>query len=501
MTPVRRLFAIDARSLAIFRMALAAWIVMQVGLRLPDVGALLSDAGAIPRASVLAHTPPALSIWSLYLVAESPAAQTALAAVQIACAVFLFFGWRTRLMAFASWLFLVSLEARNPLACSGYDALAQLLAFWAMFVPMGAALSVDRALSNEPAEREVFSVGTIALLMQVALLYVFAGLHKYQSPVWRDGTAMATAFLTPEFVNGPGHLLAAAPGLLTAMTHAVVYFEVLGPIALFSPVYHVPLRALVTLAFVVLQVGFGMCLAVTLFPFISTAGILAFVPPEFWTRFPRLEGMIERVVTAPAHLFGRLGRSAPSWGLTRWERGLVAFLTLYVAVWNTATLKPRFLAQTSRRAVPLEGRGYRPPHWICWLGLSLRLNQAMTMFTEPDGAAEWNEVRVRNASGTTTWYIDDSRISNVRPPPERQFTLRSLRWGNFWTVLPAYTWAHTHTGAYLCRRLRREFPDVKQVELTLFRAHQKVPGDPTSKIVRFIVFSHLCAVEDGELEP
>lgn len=498
MTPVRRLFAIDTRSLALFRMALAAWIVLQVSLRLPDLPALLADGGAIPRATVLAHTPPPLSIWSVYLIAESPLAQAILACAQLACAVLLFFGWRTRLMAFASWLFLVSLEARNPLTCSGYDALAQLLAFWAMFVPMGAALSVDRALSDEPRETSVFSAGSIALLAQVALLYVFAGLHKYQSPAWQNGTAMITAFSTPEYVNGLGRFIRLSPALLTALTYAVVYFEVLGPLALFSPVLHVPLRAVVTLAFVVMQVGFGACLAVTLFPFISIAGMAAFVPPEFWSRFPWFERALERVATAPAQLVSRFGHSRPAWGLARWERGLIAALTLYVALWNLATLDPRFLVATSRRAVPLAGRGYRPPHWVCWLGLSLRLNQAMTMFTEVDGAAEWNEVRVRTATGTTTWYIDGGHITREKPPQERQFTMRSLRWGNFWTVIPAYPWAHTHTGAYLCRRLRAEHPDVRHLELTVYRTHQRAPGAP---LKRFGVFGHLCAVEDGELEP
>ena len=502
MTPARRLFAIDLRSLAVFRMGLAAWILADLLLRAPDVASLLSDGGLLPGPTVLAHSPPALTLWSLYFCGASPLAQGCVMAAQAVAAVLLFVGFRTRLMTFLSWLFLVSLDARNPLVIGGWDTLAELMTFWGMFVPLGATLSVDGA-GRELDEPREFSTGTIAMLSQVVLLYVFAGLHKHQAPAWRDGTAVLNALGTPELAHAPGALLAGYPRLIGALTHAVVYFEVLGPLALFSPVFHVPLRLAATLGFVFLQVGFGACLAVSLFPFISTTVMTLFIPTELWDRYPWLERRLAAPFAWPARALARWRAREPRWQLVRWERGLVALLVLYVAVWNLATLDRRFLENTGRRTIPLEGRGYRPPHPICWLGLSLKLNQAMTMFLGPDGSTEWHEVHLKFSDGSKSdLFLDGARLVATPPDPSRQFGLAGARFGNFWAVLPGYPWAHTHVGAYLCRTWRAEHPgEPRLVELTLYRVHQQVSGDPRSAIRRWPVFGHLCAVEDGELEP
>src|SRR5205085_1218693 len=115
-----------------------------------------------------------------------------------------------------SWLFLVSLHARNPMVLDAGDALLASFVFWAMFLPLGAAFSVDRALdpSREPPPRRVFSAATVAVLLQVAILYWFTAALK-TGPEWRsEGSAVYYALRTPYFVQPFGRLLLRFPALL-----------------------------------------------------------------------------------------------------------------------------------------------------------------------------------------------------------------------------------------------------------------------------------------------
>ena len=50
----------------------------------------------------------------------------------------LIFGVRTRFAALASWFMLVSVQTRNPVILQGGDVYLRLLAFIAIFLPIGA---------------------------------------------------------------------------------------------------------------------------------------------------------------------------------------------------------------------------------------------------------------------------------------------------------------------------------------------------------------------------
>ena len=68
-TPVRDLFGIDTRSLAVFRIALALAILADLLIRAPDLGALYTEEGVLPRAllddQVRARAPALVPILNL----------------------------------------------------------------------------------------------------------------------------------------------------------------------------------------------------------------------------------------------------------------------------------------------------------------------------------------------------------------------------------------------------------------------------------------------------
>ena len=114
--PVREFFSLDARSLALFRVALAVMILQDWLDRLPDLRVLYSDEGIIPRNAVSGVQPI-----SLHMLSGSVWFQGVLFALAILFALALLVGWRTPFVTLVSFFFLVSVHARNPPLMQGGD--------------------------------------------------------------------------------------------------------------------------------------------------------------------------------------------------------------------------------------------------------------------------------------------------------------------------------------------------------------------------------------------
>ena len=69
--PIKRLFAIDLRSLACLRIGVGLLILIDLLLRSRDLVAFYTDQGLLPR-SLLTTSPNALTHWSLHLVNGAP---------------------------------------------------------------------------------------------------------------------------------------------------------------------------------------------------------------------------------------------------------------------------------------------------------------------------------------------------------------------------------------------------------------------------------------------
>lgn len=147
LAPLREVFGVDLRTLALFRVLLASYLILDLCLRARDLTAHYTDFGIMPR-SVLAESLSTGS-WSFHALSGSASLQVFLFVVAGAFAAMMLVGWRTRLATLVSWVLLVSLQNRNVFILSGEDNLAIVLLFWAMFLPLGARYSIDCALDTK----------------------------------------------------------------------------------------------------------------------------------------------------------------------------------------------------------------------------------------------------------------------------------------------------------------------------------------------------------------
>lgn len=280
------LFSIDLRTLALTRITFGLIVLIDLALRLRDLRAFYSDDGVLPRAAVHQILPGSWFI-SLHFLSGRAEIEALMFLISGVFALLLLVGYRTRLVSFCTWLLFSSLCTRNPYILHGGDTLLKMLLFWGMFVPWGTRYSVDSALN--PATRSLpksaFSVGTVALLLQIALVYFFSGVLK-NGLEWRhDFTAILYTLKAPDYALPLGVWMTSYPGWLKVLTAATLVLEMAGALLLFCPFRTKTVRFFVILAFFFLQVGLALTMRLGLFPVISMAAFLPFVSSSFWDRF------------------------------------------------------------------------------------------------------------------------------------------------------------------------------------------------------------------------
>jgi len=277
-----RLFGVDTRSLAAFRMGLALVVLFDLATRARDLRAHYTDEGALSRILLLAIDPGAPP--SLHLVSGALWFQALLFVIAAAFALALLIGYRTRLATAATWMLFASLESRNPLVLHSGDEVLRLLLFWSLFVPLGAVASLDRWRDPGPTEapERVVSVATAVLLAQVAAVYLFAGLMKTGTDWWRDANAVENTLRLGSFARPFGQALLELPALLPPLTRASLALELAAPLLLFFPVATATVRLLAIPLFLVFQLGLGVSITLGGFPWMMSAAMLPFVPTAFW---------------------------------------------------------------------------------------------------------------------------------------------------------------------------------------------------------------------------
>lgn len=295
VTTIRTIFGIDLRTLALFRVCLGLWLVADLINRAGHLVAHYTDFGVFPRAVAVAY----LSDWrlSIHFINGSAWFQAMLFIIAGLFALSLVLGYRTRLVTVVSWFLLLSLQNRNPILLQGGDNLALMLLFWGAFLPLGARFSVDAAMndSTEDVPNKYFSVATMALLIQCMSVYFFSAFLKSGVEWIPDGTAVYYALHAEAFATPLGIWFRQFDTLMRGLTYFVWWLEAIGPLIMFAPVWHLPLRLLTIFLLIAMHVGFMFFLDVGLFPFISITSLLAFTPTWVWDKLGALARTPERL--------------------------------------------------------------------------------------------------------------------------------------------------------------------------------------------------------------
>ena len=287
LAKVQELLSIDTRSLALFRMLLATTVLLDLFHRTVDFQAHYTDFGVLPTWAARHVFSLGPTHWSLHLISGNGLWQGFLFVVAGVAAIAMLIGYKTRWATVISWVLLASLHTRHPVLLNGGDNLLRMLLFWSMFLPTGLRFSLDRYLSRDSAApksapKMVFSAASVAILLQLLLMYYVAVATKTHEH-WIDNRwALYLGLNIDHITTGFAKWMAGFPELTRWLTASALYLEWWGPVLLFVPVYTARIRTVIILLFVGFHIGIDLCFQIGLFPWTCIVGWMPFLPGAVW---------------------------------------------------------------------------------------------------------------------------------------------------------------------------------------------------------------------------
>jgi hypothetical protein len=364
--PVHDFFSVDLRSLALLRLGLGIMLLLEWLNRLVDVRMHYSDDGVVPRELINQTGTPI----SVFMLSGSAWFAGALMIVGCVLAVLLCVGWRTQFITLLSWFLLIGVQGRNFAIMQGGDVVMRMLLFWAIFLPLGACYSLDalRAPLRDWRPR-LLSVGSVAYIVQMCLIYWFAAAWK-TDPAWRtDHTAVYLALSIEGFTTSFGHLLLHFPNFLKFLTLATMVLETFGPAVLFIPFANGPLRTLVVVSFILFHMGLGMSLELGNFPPICCVAWLAVLPTWFWDQ---LEARLSSARRSGMVIYFNADNA--------WHRKCVEAVRLFLLLYETKMI-PAQEAEKRQDSI----RGHQPSSQ----GITKKPHEVDTLLSRLRAAGPW----------------------------------------------------------------------------------------------------------------
>ena len=230
--------------------------------------------------------------WGMLTAPASPALIITVFGVLLLATLALTLGLFTRVAAVVVWAGILSVEHANSLVGNSGDGLIRNLAFFLMFAPSGAALSLDRLRRVRPdvspdrgrfwefPARAPWALRLVQI--QLSIGYLSAVWHKVQSELWREGTAVSYAERLADIHRFPVPGFISQSVMLTeAMTFGTLALEASLGILIWNRVA----RPWVMTAGVSLHLGIDYSILIGFFSFAMFNCYLSFLRPETASRY------------------------------------------------------------------------------------------------------------------------------------------------------------------------------------------------------------------------
>lgn len=423
LTHLKRMFAVDTRTLAAFRIALGSVILVDLSWRLLDLRAFHTDAGVLPREVMLSLEPEWYWLLLPHSWGGSVTYQATLFVVAAAFAVALVLGYRTRAATAACLLLTLSLHGRNPLVLNAGDQLLVHLLFWSLFLPLGERWSYDARFVDEPRE-EVVGLASAALLLQVFVVYLQNAVWKLRGDVWLQGDALAMVLENPVYAVYLSSHLAEYPTVVTSLNYIWLLMLSASFLLLLLTGW---VRAVFAASFAAAHAGMFLTISLALFPLVSIVSVLPFVQREPWdvveSRWP---GVFDRTAPQPPSWLDRATAWTPPSVPSDVRTLVLAVLVMALLMGSASAMGYADAPQPAEPLVePLETQwslfAPDPSPWIGWSVVpgELESDETFDVYHETEPSWDWPpDSRVVDHARWRTYGVDVITAGNqeLRPP-------------------------------------------------------------------------------------
>ncbi len=465
------------------RIAIGLVVLSDLIIRSQSIIAHYTSEGVLPVSLMMEFDYKPLH-FSLHNLNDGLLWQSVLFIFHAIITLFLIFGYQTKLYSVLAWLFMVSLQNRDPYIQQGGDDLLRLVLFWGMFIPWGNFYSLDSKNNsgNTSGNKYLFSVSSMGYLLLIASVYFFSALSK-TSPEWRsEGTAVYYALSLDQLKLGMGNWLYQFPGLMKLLTHFVFYTELFAPVLLLFPFKNKFFRIIAVILILTLHTGIALNLYVGLFFVIGISSTLGLLPSSFMD-------MLERQIK-DSRL--KIKDSSYKSNVTKnnfnkfFKSGINIFLGLVLAVCLLINL------------TQVKGFGYKLNYKVGLFSNALKLEQYWGMFSPFIYKNDGWYLFIGYKQDNSAWDIYNNKPDIDRTKPKSIVKMfESDRWRKLAENFEKreFNFMKPYYCRYLLKKWNNEHPDNKMGSLNiLFMKEESLPDYKTKPVVQ----ENKCLCTEGE---
>jgi hypothetical protein len=259
----------------VYGVIMLAWSLSLI----PEYYALLTSDGILPDQPDF--TGKQAGAWGVLETFPGKTAAVLLLVALIVASVCLILGLFPQLAALILLVGTMSLERRNPYVFNAGDVLLRVIAFYLIFAPTGAALSLSRFVRDR---KDFWTFPLRApwamrlLQIQLSVVYLFAVWTKVQGTTWNNGTAVSFALRIEDLERFP------LPSFITTsalVSNLLTYGTLVLELSLAILVWNRKLRPWVLLAGLSLHLGIEYSIRVGFYGLAITSLYLLFVAPAW----------------------------------------------------------------------------------------------------------------------------------------------------------------------------------------------------------------------------
>jgi predicted DCC family thiol-disulfide oxidoreductase YuxK len=293
-------FAIDLRSLALFRILFGVLLIHDWFVRWPNIEAFYTSFGFLPIEAPLPKAGGDFHFSLLDGFTSVPMVRFVFL-LALPCYVSFLLGYRTKLVHVLSFLFFVSVSNRNIIIRHGGDVVTLTMLMWTLFLPLGRRFSLDAVI--EAMRRGVDlrrrpdvsqpqlctpSLAAFCAVCQIGLVYFMTAYAKF-GETWVNGTALYYALELDQFAKPFGQWMASRPlWIMQTLTWGALWIEFAAVPFLFLPFPQPFLRRILICILVAMHLGIWLTLDIGSFPFVMIATYALLLRPEDWALIRRV---------------------------------------------------------------------------------------------------------------------------------------------------------------------------------------------------------------------
>lgn len=493
------MFSFDLRLLGIARILLGLIVIIDLIKRSFNLTTFYTDAGVFPR-SVLLENDWFSWNYSIHMMTGTTFGQSLLFLFTGFCALMVLIGYRTKIFLLLTYLLIISLQIRNSQVSHGGDIIMKIILFYFLFLPINARYALDNIAKNTlPKSGKVFSIATIALILQIISIYVFAGIQK-NGFAWLEGSAVHYAMHLDMFANQFTLILREFPSLMTILTYSTHYFERFGFLLLFIPFFWKYFRLAGVLAFMGLHFGFYLFLELGIFPWVA---MILWIP-----MFPSMVGDAFEKFIKEKNIYSKLSHfrdksrfrlnnklnlfiaEQPYRRLNIPLNLVIGLVAISIFSWNLGTLNSKDLTIL---------KDFKNPEFLKTVTRATALWQSWNMFAPiPMRVDGWFVMDAQIRSGKHIDILNDKDPVSFERPKMLNDYYRNERWQkwllNMWVNQKKpylKSW-----GGYYCKCWNEEHKNTdKELEsFSIYFMKEMVPppGQERAAAQKVSVWSHWC---------